>query len=58
MIKSVLCPGLCTFYGHMSPDKSARQMRFAHRIVAEDQTSLVDQAVKILHTHRELAAGR
>ena len=58
MIKSVLCPGLCTFYGQMSPDKSARQMRFAHRLVAEGQTSLVDQAGKILHTHRELAAGK
>jgi O-acetyl-ADP-ribose deacetylase (regulator of RNase III) len=57
MIQSILCPGLCTFYGHMSPDKSARQMRFAHRLVVERQTSLVDQAGKILHTHRELAAG-
>ena len=58
MIQSVLCPGLCTFSGHMSADKSARQMRFAHRLIAEDQTSLVDQAGKILLTHRELAAGR
>jgi O-acetyl-ADP-ribose deacetylase (regulator of RNase III) len=58
MIKSVLCPGLCTFFGHMSPKKSARQMRFAHRVIAEGETSLVDQAGKILLTHRELAAGR
>lgn len=58
MIKSVLCPGLCTFYGHMSAEKSARQMRFAHRLVVEGQTSLVDQAGKILLTHRELAAGK
>jgi O-acetyl-ADP-ribose deacetylase (regulator of RNase III) len=58
MIKSMLCPGLCTFFGHMSPDKSARQMRFAHRLVVEGQTSLVDQAGKILLTHRELAAGK
>jgi O-acetyl-ADP-ribose deacetylase (regulator of RNase III) len=58
MIKSVLCPGLCTFYGHMSPDKSARQMRFAHRLVVEGQASLVDQAGKILLMHRELAAGK
>jgi O-acetyl-ADP-ribose deacetylase (regulator of RNase III) len=58
MIRSVLCPGLCTFYGHMSPEKSARQMRFAHRLIAEGEASLVDQAGKILLTHRELAAGK
>jgi O-acetyl-ADP-ribose deacetylase (regulator of RNase III) len=58
MIKSILCPGLCTFYGHMSAEKSARQMRFAHRLIVEGQTSLVDQAGKILLTHRELAAGK
>ena len=58
MIRSVLCPGLCTFYGHMSPHKSARQMRFAHQLIAEGKSSLVDQPGKILHTHRELAAGK
>src|SRR4051812_6138881 len=58
MIRSVLCPGLCTFYGQMSADKSARQMRFAHRLISEGQTSLLDQAGKILATHRELAAGK
>jgi O-acetyl-ADP-ribose deacetylase (regulator of RNase III) len=58
MIRSVLCPGLCTFYGHMSPDKSARQMRFAHRLIADGQTSLMDQPGKILHIHRELVAGK
>jgi O-acetyl-ADP-ribose deacetylase (regulator of RNase III) len=58
MIGSVMCPGMCTFYGHMSPDKSARQMRFAHRLVAEGDASLLDRAGKILQTHAELNAGR
>ena len=58
MIRSVVCPGMCTFYGHMSPQKSARQMRFAHRLVVEGDTSLLDHAGKIIQTHRELAAGR
>jgi O-acetyl-ADP-ribose deacetylase (regulator of RNase III) len=58
MIRSILCPGLCTFHGHMSPEKSARQMRFAHRLVVEGDTSLLGHAGKILQTHQELAAGR
>ena len=57
MIGSVLCPGMCTFYGHMSPQKSARQIRFAHRLVVEGDMSLLDHAGKIIQTHRELAAG-
>lgn len=57
MIRSVLCPGMCTFFGHMSPAKSARQMRFAHRLVVEGDASLLDTAGKIIHTHRELAEG-
>jgi O-acetyl-ADP-ribose deacetylase (regulator of RNase III) len=58
MIRSILCPGMCTFYGHMSPEKSARQMRFAHRLVVEGDTSPLDDARRIPQTHQELAAGR
>ena len=58
MIRSILCPGMCTFYGHMSPEKSARQMRFAHRLVVAGDTSVHDHAGKILHAHQEMAAGR
>ena len=57
-VRSVLCPGLATFFGRMSPEKSARQMRFAHRLIAEGDASLLDRADKVLRTHRELAAGR
>jgi O-acetyl-ADP-ribose deacetylase (regulator of RNase III) len=58
MIRSILCPGMCTFFGHMSPEKAARQMRFAHQLVAEGDATLLDRAGKILQTHQELAAGR
>jgi hypothetical protein len=33
-------------------------MRYSHRLVVECQTSLVDQAGKIMMTHRELAARK
>jgi hypothetical protein len=58
MIRSILCPGMCTYFGHMSPEKSARQMRFAHRLVAEGDTSAHEYAGKILAAHRDLAAGK
>jgi O-acetyl-ADP-ribose deacetylase (regulator of RNase III) len=58
MIRSIMCPGMCTYFGHMSPEKSARQMRFAHRLVVEGDASLLSHAGKILQTHRELAEGR
>jgi O-acetyl-ADP-ribose deacetylase (regulator of RNase III) len=57
-IRSILCPGLATFYGRMSPQKAARQMRFAHRLIGEGDASLLDRAPKVLQTHRELADGR
>jgi O-acetyl-ADP-ribose deacetylase (regulator of RNase III) len=55
-IRSLLCPGLCTAHGGMTPHKSARQMRFAHRLIAEGEAALLDRPQKILLTHRELAA--
>lgn len=54
-IRSLMSPGMCTFYGRMSPEKSARQMRFAHRLVIEGQTHLLDSPPKILQSHLELA---
>lgn len=57
-IRSMMCPGLCTAHGGMSPHKSARQMRFAHRLIVEGDASLLDRPEKILLSHRELAAGK
>ena len=56
--RSILCPGLATSYGRMSPRKSARQMCFAHRLVVEGDASLLDTAAGVLQSHRELAEGR
>ena len=57
-IRSLMCPGLCTFYGKMSAHKSARQMRFAYRAVVEGDTSPLESPDKVLRSHRELAAGK
>ena len=57
-IRSLMCPGLCTAHGGMGPQKSARQMRFAHKLIVEGDTTLLDRPDKILLTHRELAAGK
>lgn len=58
MIRSLLCPGLCTFYGKMSPEKSARQMRFAYRLIADGDAGLLDQPGKVIRSHQDLSAGR
>ena len=54
-VRSMLSPGLATSCGRMSPSKSARQMRFAHRLVVDGDASPLETAAQVLQTHRELA---
>ena len=52
-IRSLLCPGLATFYGCMDPRRSARQMLHAYRLVIRGEP-LHDQPRDLLRHHREM----
>ena len=53
-IRSVLCPGMCTFHGRMSPERAARQMRFAHQVIAENDPTLLADPAKVLASHQAM----
>jgi O-acetyl-ADP-ribose deacetylase (regulator of RNase III) len=53
-IESLLCPGLATFYGCMSPSRSARQMLLAYRLVVKGDAGIQDRADQVLRQHREM----
>ena len=53
-IRSLLCPGLATFYGCMDPRRSARQMLLAYRLVVLGESGIHDSAMDVLRHHREM----
>jgi O-acetyl-ADP-ribose deacetylase (regulator of RNase III) len=53
-IRSVLCPGLATMHGRMDPALSAKQMRWAYKMVAEHELAAPTHAWDVLALHRDL----
>jgi O-acetyl-ADP-ribose deacetylase (regulator of RNase III) len=55
-IRSILCPGLATFYGCMNPRRAARQMLLAYRLVLRGEAAVHQRANDVLRHHREMTS--
>ena len=53
-IKSVLCPGLGTCVGRMSPEKCAKQMRFAYDSIIDNNYDFPKELIFAQKMHYEL----
>lgn len=53
-VRTLLCPGLATMCGRMDPTLSAKQMRWAYRMVVERDLAAPSHAWDVLALHRDL----